>query len=159
MNHGRWKPYAAWVALAEGTGALAGILARKGMRFFNTAVAKPPLTPPPAAFSIAWGLLYLLMGLGVARIWLRPMSKSRSRSLWLFLAQLTVNFIWTLVFFNLRSYGAALLILAGLWVLILLMVLSFREEDIPAAVMQIPYLAWSLFAVYLNAGVWILNKR
>ena len=157
MDDGRWKPYAAWIALAEGTGALAGAFARKGMKFFNAAVAKPPLTPPPAAFPIAWGMLYLLMGIGVARVWRRPVSRSRSRSLWLFLAQLAVNFIWTQVFFNLRSYGAALLILAGLWVLVLLMALSFREEDIPAALMQIPYLVWSLFAGYLNAGVWILN--
>lgn len=157
MNQGRWKPYAAWIGLAEAAGAAAGFLSREGMKFFNAAVAKPPLTPPPAAFPIAWGLLYLLMGIGAARVWLRPVSKHRSRSLWLFLAQLAVNFIWTLVFFNLRFYGAALFILAGLWTLILLMALEFRKVDVPAALMQIPYLIWVLFAAYLNFGVWALN--
>ena len=51
----------------------------------------------------------------------------------------------------------ALLILGGLWALSLLMILTFRKEDVPAALMQIPYLFWILFAAYLNVGVWILN--
>ena len=157
MEHGNWKPYAAWAALAEGTGALAGFLAREGMKAFNACVEKPPLTPPPAAFPIAWGVLYLLMGIGAARVWLRPVSRSRSRSLWLFLAQLAVNFIWTLVFFNLRFYGTALFTLAGLWALVFFMALAFRKVDMPAAGMQIPYLLWVLFAAYLNFGVWMLN--
>lgn len=157
MAHERWKSYAAWIALAEGTGALAGFLTREGMKFFNTAVEKPPLTPPPIVFPVAWGVLYLLMGVGAARIWLRPVSKSRSRSLWLFLTQLAVNFIWTLVFFNLRFYGTAFFILVGLWTLILLMILAFRNEDVPAAWMQVPYLIWVLFAAYLNRGVWGIN--
>lgn len=157
MNRENMKAYAAWTALSEGTGAVAGLLARKGMAFFNAAVRKPPLTPPPAVFPIAWGLLYLLMGIGAARVWLRPVSRSRSRSLFLFLTQLAVNFLWTLVFFNLRFYGAALFTLAALWTLILCMVLSFRKVDVPAALAQIPYLLWVLFAAYLNGGVWLLN--
>ena len=157
MNRDNWKAYAAWIALAEGTGALAGFLARKGIQYFSAAVNKPPLTPPPAAFPIAWGILYLLMGIGAARVWLRPVSRSRSRSLNLFLIQLAVNFLWTLIFFNLRAYGPAFLTLALLWALILLMTLSFRQVDGPAAAMQIPYLLWVLFAAYLNGGVWALN--
>ena len=35
--------------------------------------------------------------------------------------------------------------------------LSFSEADRPAALMQIPYLLWILFAGYLNFGVWMLN--
>jgi tryptophan-rich sensory protein len=28
----------------------------------------------------------------------------------------------------------------------------------PAALLQIPYLLWVTFALYLNAGVWVLNR-
>ena len=46
---------------------------------------------------------------------------------------------------------------ALLWLLVLRMILSFYETDRPAALVQLPYLIWLLFAAYLNLGVWKLN--
>ena len=48
--------------------------------------------------------------------------------------------------------------LTVLWGLILLMILQFARVDKPAARWQIPYLLWVTFALYLNAGVWMLNR-
>ena len=76
----------------------------------------------------------------------------------LFIAQLILNFFWSLIFFNLQAYGLSLLWLLTIWVLVLLMILSFRKVDPLAAVLQIPYLLWLTFAAYLNAGVWYLNR-
>ena len=158
MEKSTWKTYAFWIALAEAIGAFSGWLTRKSVKIYNAAVKQPPLSPPSIVFPIVWGILFILMGMGAARIYLSPASKARSRSLLLFLVQLAFNFFWSIIFFNLQAFGFAFLWLIALWILILLMILSFREVDQPAAWLQIPYLLWVSFAAYLNFGVWLLNR-
>ena len=157
MMKRNWKTYALWVALAEGLGALSGFLTRQGMAFFMENVTKPPLNPPGWLFPVVWGILYALMGIGAARVALTGVGQARSRGLNLFIIQLVVNFFWSLIFFNARAYGFALLWLGLLWILVLLMILQFRKTDRIAAWIQLPYLAWLTFAAYLNWGVWMLN--
>ena len=155
----QWKAYAAWIAASEAAGALSGWLSRDGMEFYKAAVLKPPLSPPSIVFPIAWTVLYGLMGIGAARVYLGADSRERSRGLWWFWLQLGFNFCWSPVFFNLRWYGFALIWLAVLWGLILRMALEFGKTDRKAAWMQAPYLLWTAFALYLNFGVLLLNGR
>ena len=152
-----WKVYGFWTALALGVGALAGFLTREGTRLYSTVMAKPPLSPPAVVFPIVWTILYILMGIGAARVWLSPDSEDRRKGLNVFVAQLIVNFFWSLIFFNARAYGFALLWLILLWGLVLWMILLFRKTDTAAAWLQVPYLLWVSFAAYLNWGVWMLN--
>ena len=158
MEKSTWKTYAFWIALAEAVGAFSGWLTRKSVKIYNATVKQPPLSPPSIVFPIVWGILFILMGMGAARIYLSPASKARSRSLLLFLVQLAFNFFWSIIFFNLQAFGFAFLWLIALWILILLMILSFQKVDQPAAWLQIPYLLWVSFAAYLNFGVWLLNR-
>lgn len=158
MAKRKWKVYGFWIILAEAVGALSGWLSRDGMQLYSESVAQPPLSPPSAVFPIVWGILFALMGIGAARVSLTPPSPERSRSLNLFIAQLIVNFFWSLIFFNAQAFGFAFFWLLLLWVLVLLMTLSFRQVDKLAARLQIPYLLWLTYAAYLNLGVWILNK-
>ena len=152
-----WKLYALFIGITEAVGALSGFLTRKGMDYFMENAVQPPLSPPGWLFPIVWGTLYALLGYGAARIWLEPDSRDRQRGLNLFVAQLVVNFFWSLIFFNARAYGFVLLWLGLLWVLVFLMILTFRKTDKTAAWLQVPYLAWLTFAAYLNWGVWMLN--
>lgn len=157
MNKTNWKTYAFWVVLAEAVGGISGWLTQAGTRYFSTNVTQPPLSPPALVFPIVWGILYLLMGIGAARVSLTPASTHRSRGLNLFVLQLAVNFLWSPIFFNLRAYGFSFFWLLLLWSLVLLMIGSFRRADPAAANLQIPYLLWLTFAAYLNLGVWHLN--
>ena len=152
-----WKTYLFWIALAEGVGALAGWLTRDGTAFYKEFVEKPALAPPAIDFPIVWGILYAFMGFGAARVRLTAPSTERAAGLNLFVAQLTVNFFWSLIFFNLRSYGFALAWIGLLWVLILWLIFAFRKSDRLAAWLQIPYLLWVTCAAYLNWGVWVMN--
>lgn len=152
-----WKTYAFWVLLSEAAGGLSALLTREGTRLYSTTVIKPPLSPPAILFPIVWTILFLLMGIGAARVYLSPASAARSRALVLFLIQLAVNFFWSLIFFNLEAFGAAFFWLLLLWVLVLLMTLYFRKVDLTAGRLQIPYLLWVTFAAYLNYAVWQLN--
>ena len=157
MKKTTWKPYVLWILLAEAVGALSGWLTREGTQLFSETVAKPPLTPPSLFFPIVWGILYALMGIGAARVSLTDPSEDRSRGLNLFVAQLIVNFFWSLIFFNAQAYGFAFFWLLLLWGLVLWMTLTFRKVDKIAAWLQVPYLLWLTFAAYLNFGVWRLN--
>lgn len=157
MKKTTWKTYAFWIVFTEAVGGLSGWLTREGTKIYNTTMEQPPFSPPGIVFPIVWSILFALMGIGAARIYLAPASNARSRSLQLFLLQLAFNFFWSIIFFNLQNYGFALLWLIALWILIFLMILVFRKVDKPAAWLQIPYLIWGTFAAYLNFGVWILN--
>ena len=153
-----WKNLAFWVLLAEAVGALSGFLSRNGTEIYQQTVTQPPLSPPGWVFPVVWGILYALMGIGASLVSQTNASPERSRGLNLMVAQLVVNFFWPLFFFNLQAFGFSLLWLLFLWGLVLWMILTFRRISPLAALLQIPYLLWLTFAIYLNAGVWYLNR-
>ena len=152
-----WKVYTFWILLAESVGALSGWLSREGMEIYESTIVQPPLSPPSWLFPIVWSILYALMGIGAARVWMAPAGIRRSRGLNLFIIQLIFNFFWSLIFFNLQTFGFALLWLILLWGLVLWMIFEFRKVDKLSGNIQIPYLLWLTFAAYLNLGVWYLN--
>ena len=158
MKRNAWKPYVFWILFTEAVGALAGWLTRDGTKAYTELITKPPLSPPALTFPIVWSILYAVMGISAARIWLADGHPEQKRSLILYLLQLVFNFFWSIIFFGFGNYGLAFFWLLALWVLILLMILSFRRVDKAAALLQIPYLLWVAFAGYLNYGVWMLNR-
>lgn len=158
MKRQSWKPYVFWILFTEGVGFLSGWLTREGVDLFNATAQQPPLSPPSLLFPIVWTILYALMGIGAARIYLAPASNARSRASLIYLLQLAFNFFWSILFFNLQNYALAFFWLLALWGLILWMILSFYRVDKMAAMLQIPYFLWVTFAAYLNFGVWMLNR-
>ena len=157
LNGKPWRTILAFVLLTEAVGALSGWLTRAGTEHFKNAVNKPPLSPPAAVFPIVWAVLFALMGISAALVYLSPASRARTLGLQLYWVQLGFNFLWSILFFNLRNYPLAFGWLAVLWGLIVWMALTFHEVRPAAAWMQAPYLLWVLFAGYLNWGVYKLN--
>lgn len=153
------KPkYLTWILGVEAIGFLSGLLSRQGTQMYAEMIQKPPLSPPGWLFPVVWTILYGLMGIGAARIAAYPVDRQRSRALNAFVIQLTVNFFWSLIFFNAGAYGFALLWLLLLWILVIVMIWLFYQVDKTAALFQIPYFLWVSFAAYLNYGVWQLNR-
>ena len=74
-----------------------------------------------------------------------------------FLFQLTINFLWSIVFFNQKSLLLALILLGILLASVIKMTVQFWRIDPLAGKMQIPYILWLAFAFYLNAGFVVLN--
>jgi tryptophan-rich sensory protein len=157
MNMKKRLPYIICAVIALAVGGLSALLSMNGMEMYTDNLLKPPLSPPAWIFPVVWTILYVLMGIGAARIWMLPESETRSRGLNLYVTQLIVNFFWSLIFFNAQAYGFAVIWLLLLWGLVLWMILQWRKIDPIAALLQIPYLIWLTFAAYLNIGVWILN--
>lgn len=158
MKNNRWRNIIFWVIVSEITGLFAGLLSRNATIVYGQMEIKPPLAPPGWLFPVVWTVLYALMGVGAGLVASEMPSQARNRSLNLMVAQLVVNFFWSLIFFNAGAYGFALLWLLLLLVLVIWMTLEFAKVSPLAAYLQIPYVLWLLFAAYLNAAVWYINK-
>ena len=157
LNKSKIKPYAVSILLTLAVGGLSGFLTSMGMDSFD-ALIKPPLTPPSFLFPIVWTVLFILMGVGAARIFMTEPTAARNRALIVYVVQLAVNFFWSIIFFNLQAYAFAFFWLILLWVLILTMIYLFCKVDKSAALIQIPYAIWVTFAGYLNLMIWLLNR-
>ena len=157
INKGKAKTYAVSIAIALIVGGLSALFTNMGMDNYRLA-EKPALTPPEIVFPIVWTILFALMGISAARVWIATSDKSKSGGLLIYIIQLFVNFLWSIFFFNLQAYGLSFFWLLFLWALILIMIIAFSKTDKIAAYLQIPYLLWVSFAAYLNFMVWMLNK-
>ncbi len=157
INKGKVKIYGISIALALGVGVLSALFTSMGMDRYAM-VEKPALTPPDIVFPIVWTILFTLMGISAARVWIASDMKEKNGGLLLYLLQLSANFVWSILFFNFQAYGFAFFWILLLWVLILLMIIPFGKTDKIAAYLQIPYILWVTFAAYLNFMVWMLNR-
>ncbi len=145
------------ILLAEAVGFLAGLLSGNSRAIYQS-LTQPPLSPPGWIFPIVWTILYALMGLAAYLIYASACSdETKKRALGLYLAQLGVNFLWSIVFFTFGAYGAALVVLLLLDYLVFMTIRAFREIRPVAAWLLIPYFLWILFATYLNVGIVALN--
>ena len=150
------KPLIVSLLISLGTGALSALLTHRAMKLYDMTL-QPPLSPPDWVFPVVWTILFALMGVAAWRIW-RTDAPEREEALVLYGVQLAFNLVWSLIFFNARRFGFALIWLAALWGLILATVRRFYRLDRTAGRLMVPYLVWVTFAAYLNAGVWWLNR-
>ena len=148
--------YVISIALALVVGTVSGLVSMGGMKAF-AGLKQPPLSPPGWLFPIAWTILYVLMGISAAKIYLSGGDGVRS-ALVIYVAQLIVNFLWSPLFFELELRLVAFIWLLLLIALVVKMIIDFHRIDKTAAYLQIPYLIWLVFAGYLNLGVFILNN-
>lgn len=119
---------------------------------------KPFFAPPNWLFGPAWTLLYFLMGVAFYLIWKQnAKSKKVQVAKKLFLAQLFFNFIWSPIFFGLRSPLLGLITIIILWTLIVATIFKFHPLSKWAAYLLIPYLLWVTFATTLNGAILFLN--
>ena len=112
---------------------------------------KPPLSPPGILFPIVWSILFILMGISAYLV-----CEDKEAVKYYFI-QLIVNALWTPIFFGLNNYLLAFVDLVILIVLVIVMLDKFKEINKVSFYLNIPYLIWLLFALYLNAGIFLLN--
>lgn len=145
------------VAIPLAVGGAAALCTQNSMETFRN-LKQPPLSPPGWLFPVVWTALFALMGIAsyfvVAR---RERKEDGKLALWLYGIQLGMNFLWSIVFFNLGWFRFAFWWLLALWLLIFLTAALFYRVRRAAGVLLAPYLLWVAFAGYLNLGVALLN--
>jgi tryptophan-rich sensory protein len=141
-------------------GGIGSLFTFKAIPIWYAGLKKPPYTPPNWAFGPVWTALYILMGISVFLIWQKGLATDGvSLAFTLFWIQLMLNALWSIIFFGMRSKGGGFITVVVLWFLILAtMITSFRVSGWAGSLL-IPYILWVSIALYLNIGIWLLNKQ
>lgn len=117
---------------------------------------KPTLSPPGIVFPIVWTILYTLMGVSLYIV-LESNNYNKDSALTIYIIQLIVNSFWTLIFFGLNNFLLAAFWIILLIILVITMIIIFYRINKLAGLLQIPYLLWLCFALYLNVMIYLLN--
>ena len=75
----------------------------------------------------------------------------------LFVIQLLLNFLWSILFFGGSSFWLAAVVILLLDAAVIACIVWFKKISTLAAGLMVPYLLWILFATYLNIAFAILN--
>ena len=148
------------VASCLAIGFLSGQVTKDAINTWYPTIIKPSFNPPNWVFAPVWSLLFTFMGIASGLVWSKIDNNQTlvKKALLFFVIQLTLNALWSYLFFGLQNPLLALIEIVLLWLMIYETYNQFIKIDKIAAYLFIPYLAWVGFAMILNANIWFLNK-
>jgi translocator protein len=145
------------IAIPLIAGAIGAIFTSESIPTWYQTIEKPWFTPPNWLFGPAWTTLYILMGISLFLVW-RASNAKKPAAFVAFGTQLTLNVMWSFLFFGLRSpqlaFAEILILLASIVVTIVI----FYKISKLAAALLLPYAGWTAFASILNMQIWLLNQ-
>ena len=153
-----WLGCLALFLICFGVAASGGIITAPAITSWHAHLQKPPFNPPNSIFGPVWTVFYFLMALAASLVWLRRAQPGAAVALVLFLVQLALNFAWIFLFFGRHRIDLASWEIVLLTVAIAATVFSFLRVNLAAALLLLPYLAWTLFAAVLCWSFWHLNS-
>ena len=116
---------------------------------------KSNYNPPDWIFAPVWTTLYLMMTLAIWFFW---HSKNRDmNTIYIYFIHIVFNTTWSIIFFGLHQILFALIVLLVLILLIIILIIRFKRVNLVSYYLMIPYLLWTLYAVFLNFSLLILN--
>ena len=115
---------------------------------------KPGWTPPNWLFGPVWTSLYVMIAIAGWLVW---RNAPAGPAIWLWGAQLVVNFGWSALFFGMRRMDLAFYDVVLMWLLIAAFIVAAAPISLTAAVLFVPYLIWVTIAGTLNWTVWRMN--
>jgi tryptophan-rich sensory protein len=147
------------VAACLSAGVIGSFFTAKTVNAWYLNVQKPPITPPGWVFAPVWTTLYVMMGISFFLLWRLNQGNLRYKNaLTLFILQLLLNVLWSIVFFGFQSIAGGLAVIVTLWAAILGTIIRFYPFSKTAALLLIPYIVWVSYALVLNGWIFILNR-
>lgn len=157
MKSSPWAPLGLFLLLAFLAAGIGSLATFTSVDTWYATLRKPSWNPPSWVFGPVWTTLYVLMAIATWRVWRAESSNGARLVVRLYGAQLGLNALWSVLFFGLHRPGAALIDVVVLWLVLIRMLVRFRETDTLAALLWTPYVLWVSFAAVLNAAIWELN--
>jgi len=141
-------------------GYSASVVTRPSVETWYPTIIKPSFNPPNWVFMPVWTILYIFMAVAAGLVWdkIKEQNEEVKKALGFFLIQLTLNAIWSYIFFGLKNPMLAFVEIALLWLMIYETYFKFDKINKIAGYLLIPYMAWVAFAGILNASIWWLNR-
>lgn len=146
------------LVICQFAGFIGSVFTTPSIPTWYATLNKPFFTPPNWLFAPVWTTLFVLMGVSLFLVWRRSLeSREVKTSIGIFIFQLILNTLWSIVFFGLRSPIAGLIVISILWIAILLTILKFYRISRTAGAILIPYILWVSLAAVLNFAIFTLN--
>jgi benzodiazapine receptor len=146
------------IVACQCAGIIGSVFTTPAIPTWYAALEKPTFTPPNWLFAPAWIILYVLMAIAAFLIWRKGLGEEGVKSaLIIFLVQLVLNALWSIVFFGLQSPLYGMVVILALWIAILLTIIKFFKLSTAAGALLLPYILWVSFAAVLNVSIWVLN--
>jgi benzodiazapine receptor len=153
-----WFSFVVFISLCLFVQIIGSFWTKETVSTWYPTLVKPSWTPPDWIFGPVWFCLYILIAVAGWLIYRAENSYQRNVVLILYGCQLGLNFIWSFLFFSLRSPGLGLIDIILLWLFILFTTIKAWRLRPLASLLLIPYLIWTTYAMSLNAGIWLLNR-
>jgi tryptophan-rich sensory protein len=110
----------ACLAVVLAAGGIGSLATARAIPTWYRDLAKPSFNPPNWLFGPAWTALYLMMAVAAWLVWKQGIGAPGVKlALAVFLVQLVLNALWSVLFFGLRSPLAGLVGISGLWLAVL----------------------------------------
>jgi len=173
--------FIASIVICQMAGLVGSVFTTPAIDSWYVTLNKPAFTPPGSFIGLVWIILFFLMGISLYLVWSKnwavkvtadsPLSKFWNRfseKLWLgtwreenamaiFILQLALNVLWSVIFFGLKLPDLAFFELLMLWFAILYTIINFYRISKLASYLLLPYILWVSFAGFLNFTIWIMN--
>jgi benzodiazapine receptor len=147
------------IVACQCAGLIGSVFTTPAIPTWYAALEKPFFTPPNWLFAPAWITLYVLMAVAAFLVWRKGLGEEGVRcALIVFLVQLVLNALWSVVFFGLHSPLWGMVVILALWIAILVTIIKFFRLSVAAGSLMLPYILWVSFASALNIAVWVLNR-
>lgn len=157
-HKGNWLLEA--LIIIGGTLLLGGIATFLGGKIFNfDKYDMPSGVVPDIVFPIAWAIIYLAIGISTFLVWRDKEIKRENRKtdvIW-FAIHMFFNILWPLFFFRLGWIIVACVNLAIIVITAIIVMYRYYDSNLPAGIIFTIYVAWLIYAMYLNLGIVILN--
>ena len=141
-------------------GYSASLVTKSSIETWYSTIEKPSFNPPNWVFMPVWTVLYIFMAVAAGLVWdkIKEQNETVKTALGFFLIQLTLNAIWSYLFFGLKNPMLALIEIALLLLMIYETYVKFVKINKIAGYLLVPYLIWVSYAAVLNASIWWLNS-
>ncbi len=145
------------VILCEGAGMVGSFFTMPAITSWYATLAKPSFNPPNWIFAPVWTTLFFLMGVSLYLIWNeKQKGKPIKLAVLFFFQQLSLNILWSALFFGMQNPMLAFVEIIALWLSILMTIFYFAKISKTAAWLLVPYILWVSFAAFLNFSIWRL---
>lgn len=182
MNTKNWLVLLGCIALCHMAGVVGSVFTTSTVGSWYAELARPALAPPGWVIGLVWMGIFTLMGISLFLVVKNRFEVNQdflsqeegtwnrySERLWtgdwrvgniiaVFVVQLILNALWSVVFFGMMRPDIAFFELLALWFSILYTIANFFRVSRVAAWLLLPYLLWVSFAGYLNFEIWMLNR-
>lgn len=149
-------PLTAWSAIGHVVGGASGAVivtpATKSGGWYEK-INLPSWVPPNWLFAPVWTTLYACMGVAAARVYKLSTGGLSSPTMILWAAHYALNLAWAPAFFGKQMLRLGQAVNIALISTLVPIIVMYHRLDHISAYLLLPYLAWIVFATFLNGAI------